>query len=602
MNGVRERGEGRTCSIPSGSLFPAPEPVSSSPRVLATTRAPYPLCMVGSSGPVRDAASPVRPRRGHPGPPTDPLRTLRLERRVRLAILAVAAVLMLAGIHWGLPNVESWNGDDISPDKPLRVLYDWLHGAHKYPYLHWWINALLYAPYVALVGLAGQVELGCLPRLVPSCFSAPARDMTVLMVLSRLVSVAMALGVVLATERLARVLHGDRVAALAAAAICAASATLIAFAHTANLDVPHVFWFTASLVAAVRAWQRGALIDWLLFGAFAGCALATKDTIVGAYLLPGLALAGVQLARIARELRAGRVPLVRALLLDRRLLALALLPLAIFGLVQNALGNPAGVAEHVRIWVEGGPVLRDYRAHFHGVAHQAWRLALSLEAALGAPMAALSVAALCLAPLRHRALAAAWIPIVSYALFAIVPGFVEPRVVLPLLPLLAVTGGVLAAEALRARSPLRELATAAVALAFAHELGVALNADLHLWRDPRYAAEAWLDGHVDRDARIAALGGSEFMPRLERLGFAPVWFKPSAIQPHGIEVNSFEYAIVTWPYHPDSDEAWQDALRDGRTRAPVLFDVRAHTSLDRWFGTRFSPGLTRPRITVVRLE
>jgi hypothetical protein len=92
------------------------------------------------------------------------------------------------------------------------------------------------------------------------------------------------------------------------------------------------------------------------------------------------------------------------------------------------------------------------------------------------------------------------------------------------------------------------------------------------------------------------------MPRLEQLGFAPIWFKPSAIQPRGFEVRSFEYAILTWPYHPDSDEAWQNALRSGETGAPVLFDVRPGTPLDRWFGTRWHPGLTRPRITVVRLE
>jgi hypothetical protein len=92
------------------------------------------------------------------------------------------------------------------------------------------------------------------------------------------------------------------------------------------------------------------------------------------------------------------------------------------------------------------------------------------------------------------------------------------------------------------------------------------------------------------------------MPRLEQLGFAPVWFEPAAIRPRGLEVRSYEYAILTWPYHPDSDEAWQDALRDGRTGAPVLFDARPHTALDRWFGTRLHPGLTRPRITVVRLE
>jgi 4-amino-4-deoxy-L-arabinose transferase-like glycosyltransferase len=534
--------------------------------------------------------------------PPDPLRALRLERRIRLAILGGAAALMLLGIHWGLPNVESWNGDDISPDKPLRVLYDWLRGAHKYPYLHWWLSALLYAPYVLALALLGQVDLGCLPRLVPTCFAAPVRDMTVLMVLSRLLSVAMGIGIVLGTERLARVLHGDRAAALAAAALCAGSATLVALAHTSNLDVPHVFWFTWSLVAAVRVWRRGASLDYLLFGVLAGCALSTKDTIAGAYVLPGLALAAVHVVRVARTEPARGAALLRRALLDRRFVALTLLPIAIFALVQNAIANPAGLVEHVRIWVEGGPVLREYRAHFQGVGHQGFRLALSLEGALGAPMAAFTGLALVVSPLRRRSLAAFWLPLASYGLLSIVPGFVEPRVVLPLLPMLAVAGGVLAADALRTRMPLRAVVAGGLAAAFGHELGVALNADLHLLRDPRYAAERWLAGNVDRDARIAALGGSDFMPRLERLGYAPVWFEPADIRAESIEARSYEYAVLTWPYHPHSDTVWQEALRNGQTGAPVVFDARPHTPLDRWFRTRLHPGLTRPRITVVRLD
>ena len=92
------------------------------------------------------------------------------------------------------------------------------------------------------------------------------------------------------------------------------------------------------------------------------------------------------------------------------------------------------------------------------------------------------------------------------------------------------------------------------------------------------------------------------MPRLEQLGYAPVWFEPAAIRPRGIEVRSFEYAILTGPYHPDSDREWQVALRNGKTGAPVVFDARPGTVLDRWFGTHLHPGLTRPRITLVRLE
>lgn len=534
--------------------------------------------------------------------PPDPLRALRVERRLRLAILAGAAGLMLLGIHWGLPNVESWNGDDISPGKPLRVVHDWLSGWHKYPYLHWWLNAFLYAPYVALLGLAGQVDLGCFPRIVSTCFASPTRDLTALMLASRLVSVAMGLGVVLGTERLARALHGDRGASLAAAAICGGSATLAAFSHTANLDVPVTFWFVWSMLAAVRAWQRGTLADHLAFGLLAGCAISTKDAIGGAYVLPGMALVGLRVARVARESGARGVRVLGAALLDRCVLAVALVPLAVFAVVQNVLWNPSGLVDHVRFWVEGSTSLDRYRAQAQGVGRLAWRTWVGLEAGLGAPMALLTVASLALAPLRLPRLGALWLPIASYGAISIAPNFVEPRLLLPMLPLFAVAGGALAADAVRRRGRLRTAAVGLAAGALVFELGVSLNADLHLLQDPRYEAERWLERHVDPSAEIAALGPRLAMPRLERLGFAPVWFAPSEVRPRAIDLRSFDYAVLTSPYHPDSDMAWQEALRNGETGAPVVFDAKPGTVLDRWFWTRRPPGLVRPRITIVQLH
>jgi hypothetical protein len=91
------------------------------------------------------------------------------------------------------------------------------------------------------------------------------------------------------------------------------------------------------------------------------------------------------------------------------------------------------------------------------------------------------------------------------------------------------------------------------------------------------------------------------MPRLERLGYAPVWFRPAEIRPGALDGGRFDYALLTWPYHPHSDRAWQEALRSGQTGGEVVFDASPSTPLDRWFGTRFHPGLTRPRITVVRV-
>jgi hypothetical protein len=530
----------------------------------------------------------------------DPLAAARLERRVLAAIVASSLLLTLLGIHWGLPNLESWNGDDISPDKPLRVVHDWLRGAHKYPYLHWWLNLGLYAPWLAGVAAAGQLDLGCLPKLKPECFAHPFRDMTVFMLLSRLLSAAMAVGIVLATRRLALVLHGDRAAALFAALICAWSPVLVFFGHTANLDAPHVFWFTASLVAAVRVWQRGAPLDYAAFGLLAGCAIATKDPIVGAYVLPGLALLAVHAARVRRESAARGAAWLRAALLDRRLLVLAALVVGLYALVQNALFNFEGLEAHFRSWTDASPVLADLRARNRSFARFLWRFLVSLEAELGAPMLALCAAGLLYAARTAPRTLVLALPLLSYAAFALLPAFVEPRLVLPLLPLLAVWGGCLAARLLRARGPLRTAGAALLALIFSHEFMVSLNGDLQMLNDTRYEAEAWLADQVPRGTRFAAFGGSKFLPRLERMGYEARWFAPGETRPGALEESGLEWAILSETQHPLADRSYVEEMRAGRRGYAVMFDSAGGHVLPPWFETRFRIGLVSPRITVLR--
>ena len=530
----------------------------------------------------------------------DPLRAARLERRALAAIVALALVLMLLGIHWGLPNHESWNGDDLSPSKPLRVVHDWLRGNHKYPYLQWWLNLALYAPWLLGVAAAGELDLGCFPRLRAECFADPLRDMTVFMAISRLLSVAMGLGIVFGTRRLALALHGDRAAALFAALICAASPTLVFFCHTGNVDAPHVFWFTASLVAAVSVWRRGTPLDHAAFGLLAGCALATKDTVVGAYVLPGLALLGVHTLRVSRERGAHGAQLLRAALFDRRLVVLVASVVGVYALVQNALFNPSGLVEHFRIWTEGGPVLNYFRAHPVGPLRFLQRLLLSLEALLGAPMLALCAAGAAASAFAARRSLALWLPFLSYTGFSLLPAFVEPRVVLPLLPLLAVWGGVLASRLLRLRGAPRVLGAALLALVAGHEVLLALNLDRHMIRDSRYAAEAWLAENVPRGARVGTLSGSGFLPRLERMGYEVRVFLPGEVKPGALEAADLDWALLSSVGHPLADPSYLKDLRAGRLGYRVVFEVGQARPAGGWLETRQRPGVVSPRITVLR--
>jgi hypothetical protein len=529
----------------------------------------------------------------------EPVRSARLERRLFAAILAGGLALMLIAFHWGLPNVHSWNGDDIAPDKPLRVIHDWWRGHHKYPYLHWWLNLPLYLPWVGVVALRGEVDLGCLPRLRPSCFANPWRDMTVFIAISRAVSVAMGVGIVLLTRRLALALHGERSSALLAAAIAAGSPVLIFFSHTSNLDVPATFWLTASLVAGVDLWRRGATIDYALFALLAACAITTKDAMLGAWVLPGLALLGVHVARVGRETGAsGRVLLARALL-DRRLRVLVGVLVGVYVGVQNVLLNFPGFIEHWRWWIMGGPLYDELHSQSTGIVRFLFRFLLSAEGLLGAAMLAVCLLGLAYAALAARSTLALLLPLASYFVVSLLPSLVEPRLVLPLLPIFAVWGGLFASRLLRAGGILRYAGAALVALAFAHEYGAALHLDLRMLSDSRYEAEDWISEHVPRSARITALSAPGFLPRVDRMGYDVRWHAISEIQRGVLEADGAEWAILTSGGHPFSDRNYLDALRAGRLGYEVAYRAEGRIHLLRWLDSSRAPGAVSPPIFVL---
>lgn len=529
----------------------------------------------------------------------DPTRALRLERGVLAGIVLAGVVLMSIAFHWGLPNLHSWNGDDIAPDKPLRVVHDWLFGHHKYPYLHSWLNLLLYLPWLAIVALWGQIDLGCLPRLRSECFADPWRDMTVFLVLSRLVSVAMGVGIVLGTRRLALALHGERVAALLAAAIAAGAPVLVFFGHTSNLDVPVTFWFTWSLVAAVSLVRRGAAVDYALFGLLVAFAITTKDPIGGAYMLPLLGIAGVHVARVQRESGEGGLAALLRAIADRRIWILVGVVLAVYVAVQNVIFNFDGFLAHWRFWVTGGsPIYDELRSHSASFAHIVWRLWMICDTLMGTPMLALCLLGLGYAAAAARVTLWLLVPIVSYLGFAVLPSFLAPRLALPMLPILAVWGGLLASRALGSRA--RVPAALLLAVAFAHEYAASLHLDLRLLADSRYQAEHWIAEHVPPDQAIAGLSAPAFLPRVERMGYEVRWYAIAELERGLLEADGAEWALLNAGAYPGADRRYLDDLRAGRLGYELAYLAEGELRPLPFLAGIREPGAISPPVYVLR--
>jgi hypothetical protein len=225
---------------------------------------------------------------------------------------------------------------------------------------------------------------------------------------------------------------------------------------------------------------------------------------------------------------------------------------------------------------------------------------VSLEGLFGLPVLALCLAGSAFALAAVPATRVLVLPFLSYFVISLVPAFLEPRVVLPLLPLLAIWGGVLGSRLLRSGAVFRPLGAGLLALALAHELAVSLNLDLRMLLDSRYEAEEFLAAHAAPGSRVAALSGSKFLPRLGRMDYRVRWFEPGELRPGAIEADRFDWVVVAAGGHPFADRAYLDEIRAGRHGYELSYVARGGRPLPRWLETRYPPGAVSPEVFVLQ--
>ncbi len=153
---------------------------------------------------------------------------------------------------------------------------------------------------------------------------------------ARLVPVAAAVGVVLATVWLGTLLF-DRRSALAGGLVLATTLAFLSFGRVAMSDMLLALWTTLAVALAVLVYRSGAPA-WTVpsLGAAAGLGFATKGPV--ALLVPGLALLLLMWENRRRPLPGGTLPLALGAL------AFALLGLGWFALVYWRLGPEPLVA------------------------------------------------------------------------------------------------------------------------------------------------------------------------------------------------------------------------------------------------------------------
>jgi len=473
--------------------------------------------------------------------------------RTLLTIAVAAVVVGLVGIGWGLPaGNQMWAADSVAPMTPLSVAYhvfveEGFNSGYfyfKYPVGHQLLLAALSAPVVAFAWLRG--DLAGISTDYPYGFSNADAYLAALALVARLLSVALAAGLLLTVAGIAHRL-ADRRAGVMAALVAAGSYPIVFYAHTSNVEVTYLFWAFLALYATIRALQDGQPRWYLLVGAAAAAAVSTKEQIAGFLVALPLVILAVHWAGIRSGARRGLLP--------AGALGGALAAVGTLLVVNAAFFNPAGFLNRFRFLTHTlSPEVRERYAAYEfpidfstdwGFTEEIAHILEALRAvasSIGWPALVLALAGIALMAARHRpALVYVLAPLVTYYMVSLrVLKQVEIRYTMPLSTLLTIPAGIFLAylwtRGRGARGAVIGLLVAG--LVYSGEVLVMLT------DDARYEAEAWMQPHLDAGHSVEVFQSWTYLPRWQRTeGVAKPAFGDTTVA--GIERRAPEFVVVS---------------------------------------------------------
>jgi hypothetical protein len=450
-----------------------------------------------------------------------------LRHRGLIIILLISLSINTIGIGWGVPNKnDDWPVDTFNPVAAMaitkRAFLDepWNSGwfNRKYPLGHPIVLSTVQIPYLAWLRLTGEFRGPT--SIYPYGFRDPERALTILPLLARLVSALMGVAVVGLAYVIASTLFGTS-AGLIAAVLVTGTYPMVYYAHTANADMPLLFWLALTVAAALLWADRSSNRAAALCGITAGMALFTKEQSIGM-------LVAVPLVWFLRS-RSVRVLEWRAATKQIALAGMGFMAVTV--LVGNLWRNPAGFVNRWRFLlgvlpeelserydplVLRNPAIFSFGAEIDNLLDWA-DMAVH---ALTVPVTIVCLAGVVWTLWRHPRQAA--IPLllgVSYYLISLrTLGAVSAHYTMPLLFSLIILGGAIGGALLDRiqRLPnvrVRRVAISATVAAMGFALLPAIEIDHLLINDPRYGAEAWLRAHLLPGRRVEIYQPPKRLPR-----------------------------------------------------------------------------------------
>lgn len=494
------------------------------------------------------------------------------ERRPLQLLLAGAFLLFACGLWWGLPNEFTWAGDELHPSSWGQALNPRaIHAWHtRYPPMHFALLQALSWP------LRAAVRHHLLPWKPPTLLFA-------LILLSRLVSLAMAMGALWMFYRLAREVL-DEVGARWSVFVVACVMPFVYYAKMANLEAPYLFWFTLSLWMFVRVLSRHELRDYVLLGLATAAAICTKDQAYGLYLLAPIPIV---YSLWKREHGGDRRGLLRTLG-DRRLWLAAATAAAGFVVFQGLLVNPHRFVVHLRLL--RGPMSENYQ-DYEGTPLGQWDLLKTvvrlLVSSMNPALFATALVGLGWTFLRLREaevwksvryLSATAVFLLSYYVtFLVLILFCYDRYVIPMTFVLATFAGAALAALVRpgGRAPrARRVLAGAIAV---YSVLYAASVDFRLLADTRYEVERWVRAHAQHPRSVVALGRHHHIARFRWVRWERMLADGGAflakVRPEMVTVN------LTDLRHPEEVE-FVRRLGDGSLGYRLAWRARGRPLLD----------------------
>ncbi|MFN2399261.1 MAG: ArnT family glycosyltransferase [Gemmatimonadaceae bacterium] len=450
---------------------------------------------------------------------------LRREWRVALLLFVAGLVLYLPGIWWGLPyatapdRIHPWGTDELAPLGPVAELYSVFVDPSptfnpQYPLFHYVMQALLCAPYLAVLRLTGGLQHQSVEY--PYGLVDPVAALATLTILARLVSVLMASGVVVAAAYTGSALWNRRTG-IVAAALVLLMYPMFYYARTSNVDMGALFWTSLGLAVFARCLRDGLTVRsaaWL--GTFAALATATKDPSYVIFAAAGLILLlrimSQQRSPGSRRPNAWKAPLIGVVA-----------GAAVYAVASGLIFSRERFLQHVQFIVHGSP---QGKGIFYGrtpatIAGYADLLGDTMHYFVdswGIPMTFFVAIGLALSLLRTPSRLAFAVPALGIPLAIVLPARnVEFRYVIPAAYTLAFFAAYALSELFEARSRgLRRIAPVAVALVCGWSLLRAADLTNQMIHDSRYELADWIRQHAAPDDRVAYFGSPLKLPPLEK--------------------------------------------------------------------------------------